>query len=234
MNNIIQKPPTRLARRISSACTVPRPWHHESSDHGFGRSSVERRSAVAITTSKANAQLHGSRRRAGRPRPGPTFGFLRGNKTCGQSQRGAAAPRTGRHVVRRSPATHQARRPRMAARAADRDPRSQARRGTRARRTLLLTFPTATCNERPISMDGQPAAWRRGGFSQDGSTKMMVSDRECVCSAAHAPLLSSGPKKASTSQKAAGRTAPLNCLPGRCRHWWRSALDGGCYSLPKA
>ena len=75
----------------------------------------------------------------------------------------------------------------------------------------------------------QPATWRRGGggaeLSQDGSAWRWWSVIEWVCSAA----LERSPKR--RPRKAAGRTAPLNCLPGRCRHRRRSALDGSCYSL---
>lgn len=78
-------------------------------------------------------------------------------------------------------------------------------------------------------------AWRRGAeFSQDGSAWRWWSVIVCVC----APLLMlrcsrAVAKKASTTQKGGGTdgSAELPPRPGRCRHWRRSALDGGCYSL---
>ena len=49
----------------------------------------------------------------------------------------------------------------------------------------------------------------------------------CSCSAA----LERSPKASSQKSGGTDGSADLPPCPGRCRHWRRSALDGGCYSL---
>ena len=55
---------------------------------------------------------------------------------------------------------------------------------------------------------------------------------ECVCALLLMLRCSRAVAKAST-QKGGGTdgSTELPPCPGRCRHWRRSALDGGCYSL---